>query len=194
MKKIFFVIPLVILTLMVSVPVFAAPSWKGQEGYARPILIIVDGKGYYLAGEPVDGGSDVPGHSWRMTGPNTMVGLHHNTGPGGLSYGWSSDADDGALLYLVEGIIDTWSKGKAEKYAKIGFVHYHELVSVDDGSLHPRKVVWLRHTSVYPDTFTLDGGPANWGGGGADPPYIHDVEPGLVDYLFPNNYMTPYVP
>jgi hypothetical protein len=181
---------------LLALPALGAPLWKNQEQYVRGILIIVDGKGYYLAGESLGGGaSDVPGHWWRMAKPNMIVGLHYNTGPLGSPFeakGWSSDAPDSALLYVVEGIIDTWSAGKAKKYARLGFVHYHELVSASDGTFHPRKVVWLKHTAVI--SFTLDGGPASWTPTPPDPiPYEHWVEPG-VDYLFPNNYMNPYEP
>jgi hypothetical protein len=91
----------------------------------------------------------------------------------------SSDAPDGDLLYIVHGIIDSWSEAKGEEYATIGYVHRHELINAD-GELHPSKVIWFRHAART--SFTLDGRP-----GQPDPPYEHDVSPG-VDYLFPNNY------
>ncbi|MDW7670053.1 MAG: hypothetical protein SCJ93_14605, partial [Bacillota bacterium] len=95
-----------------------------------------------------------------------------------------SDAPEGELLYIVHGIIDTWSKEKAEMYAKKGYVHYHELMSVEhNGELHPNKVVWLKHTART--SFTFDGGPM---AGMMDP---HDVTPG-VDYMFMPNGMMEY--
>ena len=60
-----------------------------------------------------DGSKDIPGHYWNMAGKNQLVGKHFNTGPFGASQWWSSDADDGALLYMVHAIIDTWSPEKA---------------------------------------------------------------------------------
>jgi hypothetical protein len=54
---------------------------------------------------------------------------------------------------------------------------------VSGGTLHPSKVVWLRHTART--RFTLDGGP--------HPELAHDVAPG-VDLEFVPNGMTPYMP
>lgn len=149
-------------------------------------VIMIDGEAYYFAG-PADGkngANDVPGHFWAQTGPNRVIGKHYNTGPWGMPNWWSSDADNGALLYIVDGIIDTWSLEKASYYKRRGFVHRHEFVSAADGSFHPSKVVWLKHTAVT--SFTLDGGP-----GAPNPPYEHFVTPG-VDIHFPNNGFMPY--
>jgi selenium-binding protein 1 len=156
-------------------------------------VVKLDGEDYYLAGAPdAPGGAfDVPGHYWVLAGKNKLVGKHYNTGPFGLANGWSSDAGDGELLYIVQGIIDEWTEEKAEKYASRGYVHYHEFIRVSDGELHPTLVIWLKH--IARTTFTLDGGPANWGATGPDPPYVHSVTPG-VDYEFPNNYAIPYEP
>jgi selenium-binding protein 1 len=96
---------------------------------------------------------------------------------------WSSDADDGELLSIVHGIIDTWSAEKATLYAAKGYVHYHELLSVADGSEHPTKVVWLKHTART--SFYFDLGP--------HPELAHDVTPG-VDYEFIPNGAMPYNP
>ena len=115
-----------------------------------------------------------------------LVGKHYNTGPFGAPKWWSSDAPDGEYLYKVHAIIDTWTLEKAQMYASRGYVHYHELVKVSDGSLHPNKVVWLKHTART--SFTLDGGP-----GAPNPPYQHYVTPG-VDLLFPVNGLDPYDP
>jgi hypothetical protein len=62
-------------------------------------------------------------------------------------------------------------------------VRHHELRAVADGSHHPTKVVWLRHTART--SFTLDGGP--------HPEFSHPVTPG-VDYEFMPNGATPYTP
>ena len=161
-----------------------------KSAFVHGLQVEIDGDMYYFAGAPdgPDGAIDVPGHYWVQAGKNRVVGKHYNTGPFGASNWWSSDADDGAYLYMVNGIIDTWSPEKVESYYARGYVHYHEFVSVVDGSEHPEKVVWLKHTAVT--SFTLDGGPLGQGG---DPPYIHDVTPG-VDFEFPNNSFMPYNP
>jgi selenium-binding protein 1 len=117
------------------------------------------------------------------SGPDELVGKHYNTGPFGAPQWWSSDAPDGELLYMVHAIIDTWSEEKAADYAARGYVHYHELVSVADGTLHPSKVVWLKHFART--SFTLDGGP--------HPELSHAVTPG-VDFEFIPNWNMPYSP
>ena len=162
-----------------------------NAGFVHGLKIDIDGDGvmYYLKGpedEGVGGPRDVPGHYWVQAGKNRIVGKHYNTGPYGMPQWWSSDAEDGAYLYMVNGIIDTWSEKKAEAYYLRGYVHYHEFVKVVGGAEHPEKVIWLKHTAVT--SFTLDGGP-----GAPDPPYKHAVTPG-VDFEFPNNSFMPYNP
>lgn len=151
--------------------------------FTHGIVLTVDGTDYYLAGAPdgPDGAFDIPGHSWRMAGPGRLVGRHVNTGPFGAPSWWSSDAADGELLYIVDAILDTWSPEKAAAYAERGYIHYHELIEVDGGELHPSKILWLKHTART--FFTLDGGP--------HPELSHEVEPG-VDYEFVPNGMNPY--
>jgi hypothetical protein len=157
------------------------------RGFTHAPVIIVDGEEYYMAGAPdgPDGATDIPGHKWVQAGPDQVQGKHYNTGPGGASQWWSSDADDGELLFIVHGIIDTWSIEKATQYAAKGYVHRHELRKVEaDGSAgaeHPTKVVWLKHTART--SFNFNGGP--------HPEYAHNVTPG-VDYEFINNYLMPY--
>ncbi|MFU8842702.1 MAG: hypothetical protein ACNA7V_02725 [Bacteroidales bacterium] len=160
---------------------------KGN-GFVHGILLDIDGEDYYFAGpqDGPNGESDVPGHYWNQTGKDVVVGKHYNTGPFGAESWWSSNAGDGKLLYMVHGRIDEWTPEKAENYADQGYVHYHEFVSVATGEEHPTKVIWLKHTAV--DSFTLDGGP-----GAPNPPYQHEVTPG-IDFQFPNNYMMPYNP
>lgn len=161
-------------------------SELADSSFVRGIVINVDGEDYYLDG-PTDaenGGKDIPGHAWVDLGDGELSGVHYNTGPFGESSWWSSDAQDGELLYTVDAVIDEWTEEKATDYAEEGFIHYHELVRVSDGELHPSKVAWLRH--IAETSFTLDGGP-----GAPNPPYEHSVTPG-VDLKFPPNGMNPY--
>jgi selenium-binding protein 1 len=170
-----------ILAVLLTLLLIATPV--AAKGFVHGIVVTLDGDDYYLAGAPdgPGGAIDVPGHYWVQAGPNQLVGKHYNTGPFGASQWWSSDAPDGELLYMVHGIIDTWTEEKAESYASRGYVHYHEFVRVSDDAPHPTKVVWLKHTART--TFTLDGGPR--------PDLAHAVTPG-VDYDFMPNYMNPY--
>lgn len=172
---------LLAVAAVTAVGLLAAPA--GAGGFERGVVLTVDGVDYWLAGPPdgPDGARDVPGHSWVVAGQRQLVGKHVNTGPFGAQSWWSSDAPDGALLYMVHGVVDTWSLEKAERYAARGYTHYHELVAVTDLSLHPTKVVWLRHHAR--DSFTLDGGPR--------PDLAHPVTPG-IDYEFINNWFVPY--
>jgi selenium-binding protein 1 len=164
---------------------FAATTLANASGFVHGIVIKVDGEDYYLLG-PADGPNgerDLPGHEWVKSGPKGLLGKHYNTGPFGAPQWWSSTAPDGELLYVVKGEIDTWTEEKAVDYAASGFMHYHELVRVSDGALHPDKVVWLRH--IARTTFTLDGGPA--------PQFAHEVSPG-IDFEFIPNGLIPYSP
>ena len=160
-----------------------------NSGFVHGIEVVIDGELYYFDGAPdgEDGAFDIPGHSWVKAGKNKFVGKHYNTGPVGAKQWWSSDAPDGALLYKVKCIIDTWTPEKAEYYASRGYVHYHEFISDVDETLHPTMVPWLKHTAVT--SFTFDGGPVP-GNPMLDP---HDVTPG-IDWMFPNNYSKPYDP
>ena len=172
-----------LVTATAALLAVAAPATATAAGFERGVVIAVDGVDYYLAGAPDGpGGSiDIPGHSWVVGGNGNLVGKHYNTGPFGAPQWWSSDAPDGELLYVVHGVIDEWSEELAGDYAARGYTHYHELVSVADGSLHPTKVVWLRHHART--SFTLDGGPR--------PDLAHAVTPG-IDFDFINNWFVPY--
>ena len=197
-KSVVFALTLLLLAACEKEPVFSEKnvntldessslkSASSNRGFVHGIVVDIDGVAYYFEGAPdgVNGEFDIPGHDWVQAGPRKLVGKHYNTGPFGASRWWSSDADDGALLYKVDCIIDTWSMEKAEAYYDRGYVHYHEFRSVSTGELHPSKVAWLKHTAVT--SFTLDGGP-----GQPDPPYEHIVTPG-VDPEFPNNSFNPY--
>ena len=83
----------------------------------------------------------------------------------------------------MRAVIDGWSEVKAIYYIARGYVHYHDLVRVSDGKLHPSKVVWLRHTAKT--SFMLDGGP--------HPELSYSVTPGL-DLDFLPNALDPYEP
>lgn len=184
MKKLPIVSAFVAVTAL-AIGSTALASSGDPGGFEHAPIIDVAGEDYYPAGAPdgPDEATDIPGHYWQQAGPTRLVGKHYNTGPFGASSWWSSNAPDGELLYVVNGIIDTWSPAKAKNYAKRGYVHYHELVSVADGTLHPTKVVWLKHTAVA--SFTLDGGP--------HPELSHDVTPGVDTDFIPNG-MMPYNP
>jgi hypothetical protein len=165
------------------------PTGSGSEmmtvpgEYAHGIVVTLDGENYYFDGpaDGMNGAKDIPGHYWLQQDTTNLLGLHYNSGPAMAAKWWSSDAEDGALLYTVGAVIDTWTADKAEKYASMGYVHYHELVRVSDGAKHPNKIVWLRHQAVT--DFTLDGGPA--------PDLGHNVMKGL-DSKFINNYTAAY--
>ncbi len=177
----YLLLPMLVVALFAVV---AAPvSAKG--GFTHGIVINVDGEDYNLAGMPdgLDGATDIPGHYWNQAGPDQLVGKHYNTGPFGASQWWSSDAPDGELLYVVHGIIDSWSEDKAAAYASKGYVHYHPLRRVADGKMHLDKVVWLKHTART--SFTLDTK--------MHPENTHEVTPG-VDYEFINNWNVQYSP
>jgi selenium-binding protein 1 len=152
-------------------------------GFQHNIVLNLDGMDYYLDGPPdgPSGEKDIPGHYWKQAGPNQLVGKHYNSGPFGAASWWATGEEDGALLYIVHGIIDTWSEEKSMGYAASGYIHYHEFVTVDDGTPHPSKVVWLKHLSV--GSYYLDGGP--------HPELAHDVTPGL-DWEFVPNWTMPY--
>lgn len=167
-------------------PVLGSSETGKNSGFIQGIVVPIDGEDYYLAGPPIgpNGENDVPGHYWVQTGLNQLVGKHYNEGPFGLPQWWSSDAPDGELLYIVHAIIDIWTPEVAADYAAKGYVHYHEFISANDGSLHPTKVVWLRHTARTFFTFDLGPHPGM---------AVHSVTPG-VDYSFPNNWIIPYNP
>ncbi len=176
---------LALVMIAASLAILLSASSALGKRFVHGIMINVDGIDYYLARAPdgPSGETDIPGHYWVQAGPRQLGGKHYNTAPFGAPNWWSSDADDGELLYMVHGIVDVWSEEKAESYSSGAYIHYHELVSVADGTHHPTKVVWLKHTART--SFTLDGGPV--------PQFAHDVTPG-VDYGFIPNYMMPYNP
>ena len=131
-KHLTIVLAVLAVMLLAAIPAAAAP---GDGGFVHGPTINVDGEAYYMApGAPdgVNGAPDIPGHYWKQTSSNQLLGKHYNTGPFGMMKWWSSDADDGQLLYIVRASIDTWSPRNAKLYARKGFIHYHELIRADD--------------------------------------------------------------
>lgn len=144
---------------------------------------------YHFAG-PADGENgetDIAGHSWQRIGKNRYQGKHHNTGPFGAPSWWSSDAGDGALIYVVEARIDKWTEKKSLQYYMKGFTHYHPLVNAETGQLHPKKVAWLKHVAVK--TFEVDG-PDMLAATGLK---AYTAVPG-IDYNVTPNWAIPYNP
>ena len=184
MKKIWNLkVPLLALLAVAGVFLLAA-SPASAKGFVHGLVVDVDGVDYYLAGAPDgEGGAfDVPGHHWIQAGPRKLVGKHYNTGPFGAPQWWSPDAPDGELLYVVMGLIDTWSEEKAAIYLADGFTHRHEMVLVDDPTImHPTKVLWLKH--IARTSFFFDGGPNR--------DFDHEVTPGVDFEFIPNGFM-PY--
>ncbi len=209
MRRIVVLGSFVFLILLSISAVAAAPTWKkNPKGFLHGIVIdLGDGEDWYFKGgfppwvdpwpnSPGIGSEvnaiDVPGHTWVQTAYR-VEGRHYNTGPYNPSMEmavpkfWTSDADNGVLLFVVDGIIAPWTLEISEKMASLGYVHYHELVRYDAiGGLwveHPTYVVWLKHTAIR--SFDFNGGPR--------PDLGHLVTPG-VDYEFMPNWMNPYIP
>jgi hypothetical protein len=184
MKKISYVgLLATIIMASLALTVSAAPYWDmNPKGFEHGLAVNIEGTDYYFLGPgSIEGEIDVPGHTWRQTGPYRVVGRHYNVGPWFMPSGtqwWSSDADYGALLYKVDGLIDVPPDQislEREIWLKThGYVHVHEFVGTESW------VVYFKHTAVT--SFTLDGGPLQ-----PDPPYEHYVTPG-IDYGFPNNW------
>jgi len=82
------------------------------KGFVHGVVVNVDGESYYLDGPPdgPDGATDILRHYGVQSGPNRWVGKHYNTGSFGSPQWWSSDVPDGEMLYIVHGVIDTWSE------------------------------------------------------------------------------------
>ena len=56
--------------------------------------IQIDGELYYFAGPVVgpNGEKDVPGHVWKLDGPNRILGKHYNTAPEAPCFTYSLQA------------------------------------------------------------------------------------------------------
>ena len=211
-----FIVPLLLLTAAVAeageVPdCIANPGVPDRFGFTHEIALPIGGETWYMVAPDVElqglaaqvgQPQDIPGHCWEIVGgqPNgrpKLVGQHYNTGPSGAGLParfWSSNAGNHEQLYWVDAIISRWTpKISAERFAE-GYVHYHELVRAGDGCLHPRLVVWFRHTALK--SFRFDGGAPRFTTDGL--PFRlrnvpHQVQPG-IDYAFAPQYDQPYRP
>jgi hypothetical protein len=176
-----------ILALSLILTVSAAPMWsKNPKGFEHGLAVNIEGTDYWFVGPgSIAGAVDVPGHTWKQTGPMRVIGRHYNIGPTAVANTpwWASGEPVGVLLYKVDGIIDVppgdLPDGREAWLKAHGYVHVHEFED-SGGTLLEDYVVYLKHTAGR--SFTLDGGPAQ-----PDPPYEHDVTPG-IDPLFPPNW------
>lgn len=188
-KMILHKILLLILPMAVAFGVNAHE--KPPKEFVHGIEIKLHNQTFYFAGTPVgeNGATDIPGHQWIRVGKHRLIGRHYNTGPAGsgIPNFWSSDADDGSLLYIMDAVIDRWTEKKSLQYYMKGFIHYHMLINAETGLPHPTRVVWFKHVAVQ--DFTFDGaGPLALSGIEA-----YTVTPG-VDYRIAPNWDTPYNP
>lgn len=166
------VVAVLLTVLVIAVPVAA-------KGFEHGIAINYEGETYYFQGIEVSPGVwDVPGHYWVQAGPKHLRGKHYNEGP--VPNFWSSTADDGELLYVVDAIIDDidLSPEQEDFYKARGYVHRHELVDTDGAPVEHLRV-YLKHTART--SFVFDGVPAQANNN------IHSVTPG-VDYEFMPNW------
>ncbi len=121
----------------------------------------------------------LPGHEWLKIGRNRILGKHLNTGPFGAESWWASGEKDGIVLYSVKDVIDTWSDVKSIHYHNKGLANYVPLLSVEGGvTLHPTKVLWVRHAATKDFTMDVFG-------------IVRDVEAGYEFEFFPN-WNVPY--
>ncbi len=174
------------------------------EGYEHGIALdLGDGRGAFWnfkgAGPSGDTGSlpgaiDIPGHVWKQVGTFHVLGYHYNKGPYfDKQQFWALGPDNPPykeLLFVVEAIIAPWNESIANKMAKKGYVHYHELVqSAPPRPEHPELVAWLKRTAVR--DFCFNGGQSVH----MHPMHFnHTVYKNQVDYLFMPNYFRPYYP
>jgi hypothetical protein len=169
---------------------YRSSTWDNlPPGYEHGIAVdLGDGKDWYFDGPEIEPGvTDIPGHAWKQINKWFLVGLHYNVDPSGELPFWASGEEPGVLLYKVDAIISPWSEESANKMAKQGYIHYHELVSFDaEGNpiKHPNLVVWLKHTGMK--DFYFDGGPP------APFNFPHEVFKNRVDLLFIPLYFVPY--
>ncbi len=126
----------VFLTMMLVAVVFGVNAHeKPAKEFVHGIEIKLDDQTYFFAGPPdgPNGATDVPGHQWLRIGKYRLIGKHYNTGPFGVPNFWSSDAGDGALLYVMDAVIDKWTETKALQYYMKGYIHYHMLINAETG-------------------------------------------------------------
>ena len=163
-------------------PLDKLTAWdKDPAAFEHGIALDINGGTWYFAGYMVEPGVyDIPGHTWKMAGPDKVVGRHYNVGPYGATSWWAANESNGTLLFKVDGIIATEPAMLDQKYAahlyKTGYVHIHEFVNEtgaeypdEDNSDYPDMVVYLKHTAVK--EFDLFGDPL-----------LH-VTPGIYDFM-----------
>ncbi|NOY73824.1 MAG: hypothetical protein GXP14_15910 [Gammaproteobacteria bacterium] len=180
----------IFLMLLIALTFSVQAHEESSKEFIHGITIKLDDEHYNFAGPPdgLNGASDAPGHKWLRTDKKRFLGKHFNTGPFSAPNFWSNNAGDGALLYIVDAVIDRWSEVKALQYFTKGFVQYHRLLNVKTKQFHPEKVVWLKRVAVK--EFRLDGdGALNF----SDDMEAYDVMPG-VDYKLSPNWDMPYDP
>jgi hypothetical protein len=182
------VIALLVTGSFGNVAAAKATAWDrdiGNPGFVHGLAVEVDGEEYYFKGPgSIAGEVDVPGHTWKRSGPNKVLGKHYNVGPtptvAGETPWWATGEDFGVLLYHVDGIIDVppdeLSMARENQLKKKGYVHFHEFVN-SGGELED-YVIYLKHTAVR--KFYFNGGPMAPGSN-------HMVTPG-VDYMFIPNW------
>lgn len=170
---------LVLLTMFSASGVFAHEE-DGESKFADDVTFLIDGEAYQLEGTTNEQQA-LPGHEWLQVSETEYFALHHNIGPDASESWWATEAVNDELLYVVNVVIDTWTPEKAEDYADRGYVYYHPLVSLEDGTRHPEQVAWMQHIALT--IFNLDGGPR--------PLLGHEVVPG-IDRLFMPNWSTTY--
>ena len=159
MRKVLGLCLLTVFALLLASPALAAPTWdKDPKAFVHGIALEIDGKYYYFAGPgSVPDATDVPGHTWVLTGPYGVVGRHYNIGPYNTTIGsyvpswWATEEPDGVLLFMVHGIVDippgNLTEEKEEWLKDQGYVHFHELVD-EDGNQAEHTVVYLKHIAV----------------------------------------------
>lgn len=179
MKNKFIVLATLMVMVVISMIVHA--HGEGEESaFMDSIVIVIDGEDY-APEDMIEGTQGLPGHEWLQISDTEYFALHHNIGPNEAESWWASEADNDELLYVANIVIDTWTAEKAEAYAERGYVYYHPLVHIEDGTYHPEVVAWFQHIAI--ESFHLDGGPK--------PLLGHEVTPG-IDMLFLPNWSTPY--
>ena len=182
MKKISYIgLLATIIIASLAVTVNATPIWgKDPKGFEHGLTVNIEGTDYWFKGPGSDAGAvDVPGHTWRQTGPYRVVGRHYNVGPFGTGEDawWASGEPYGVMLYKVDGLIDEnpdLISLEREIWLKThGYVHVHEFIEQSSGEESTEWVVYLKHTAVRSFYF--------------DRMAPHQVYPG-IDYQFPNNW------
>jgi len=172
---------LITLVLLMVISMMANAHGDDEESsFTDTIAINIDGEDYTLE-DITEDAQGLPGHEWLKISDTEYFALHHNVGPDEAENWWATDTDNDELLYVTNVVIDIWTAEKAEVYAERGYVYYHPLVHIDDGTRHPELVAWFQHIAI--ESFHLDGGP--------QPLLGHEVIPG-VDMLFLPNWSTPY--